>query len=892
MKRLIVMILLLVSAQAVLATDVSGTLGVTTTWIKTESPYNLTTTVTVPAGGTLTIEPGVVVNVDNQRIICRGVLTARGTETDSIIISGGGIDLVRSGVHRLQYVRISGSIKETDEAHGGGLVCDGSIARLSHCVITRNEVNSYDSVYGSGPQRDGGGVEVADGSSIALEHCTISNNKAWSIFQGGVTITSSGTGGGMFIHTDSRVVLRSCVFTGNLVGGYAAAISVSPGSQLQAYNTLIYDNTATLETNNTGLQRVRTAPVNGGGNSELVNCTVTGNTSLDMLVTGVIGATLKNCIVWGNSSWFGPPQTMECTVSWSCVGPDTAALPGDGNIVAIPMYVDSANGDFSLAPGSPCMDIGDPTSPTDNDGTRADMGVRDASDIAIPQFSALPTIRITEGTTDSLLMANTGGASVTVQSIVLSDRFSTSMTFPLEITAGGTLIVPIAYTGPDSITGTAVVTSDDPNRSEVTVILRGVSDQIVNPVVMTSTWTTANSPYTIEEPVIVPYGETLTIEPGVVVIQKPEAILTIQGAIHVNGTEENMVVFNADSGSTRASIILDGTDSCWFNWTTIRDGRSANGGGVGITRTDCSVTFNDCQFIENSAYYSYISNRIEIFVGDGGAIWVGAAAKVRVSRCEFVGNSGVFSAVLWTGSGAQLTVNHSIFRQSRHPSVAYNPQETQRVIFVGEGTTMTMDHCTFSMNQQIDLYSEGTVVLSNSILNGIADVGVRTMNYCLTAVKEDLTGEGNIVTDPLFNNPATGVLSLKWGSPCIDAGDPSLTDPDGTRTDIGAIYFPHGVGVESITPAVFTLSQNAPNPFNPVTTIPFSLKTASDASLSIYNVQGQLVKTLVSGHHTVGQHTAVWNGTTNNGRQVASGVYFYRLVTDQGTRVRRMTLVR
>jgi hypothetical protein len=83
-------------------------------------------------------------------------------------------------------------------------------------------------------------------------------------------------------------------------------------------------------------------------------------------------------------------------------------------------------------------------------------------------------------------------------------------------------------------------------------------------------------------------------------------------------------------------------------------------------------------------------------------------------------------------------------------------------------------------------------------------------------------------------------------------------------------------------PTVFSLNQNAPNPFNPVTVIRYAIPRVPGAKLlparlAIYNTKGQLVKVLVSRKQNCGYYSAVWNSRSDNGRMVASGLYFYRL---------------
>jgi hypothetical protein len=89
------------------------------------------------------------------------------------------------------------------------------------------------------------------------------------------------------------------------------------------------------------------------------------------------------------------------------------------------------------------------------------------------------------------------------------------------------------------------------------------------------------------------------------------------------------------------------------------------------------------------------------------------------------------------------------------------------------------------------------------------------------------------------------------------------------------------------------LDSNYPNPFNPETTLRFSLSKADpQARLIIYNSKGQRVKTMLSGNAAKGSHSLVWNGKDDNGVAVASGVYFYRLQTDGKTLSRKMLLLK
>jgi membrane-bound inhibitor of C-type lysozyme len=89
-----------------------------------------------------------------------------------------------------------------------------------------------------------------------------------------------------------------------------------------------------------------------------------------------------------------------------------------------------------------------------------------------------------------------------------------------------------------------------------------------------------------------------------------------------------------------------------------------------------------------------------------------------------------------------------------------------------------------------------------------------------------------------------------------------------------------------------SLAQNYPNPFNPSTTIKYSVKDNAHVSLKIYNVAGQLVRTLVNSDMKAGAYTEIWNGRSDSGNPVSSGVYFYKLVTKNFTMTKKMVLLK
>lgn len=88
------------------------------------------------------------------------------------------------------------------------------------------------------------------------------------------------------------------------------------------------------------------------------------------------------------------------------------------------------------------------------------------------------------------------------------------------------------------------------------------------------------------------------------------------------------------------------------------------------------------------------------------------------------------------------------------------------------------------------------------------------------------------------------------------------------------------------------LDQNYPNPFNPATTIDFHLASAGKTVMKIYDVRGNLVRTLLDEPVPAGPHSVVWDGTDNSGRKVASGSYFYQLETNDRLMTKKSLLIK
>jgi len=120
------------------------------------------------------------------------------------------------------------------------------------------------------------------------------------------------------------------------------------------------------------------------------------------------------------------------------------------------------------------------------------------------------------------------------------------------------------------------------------------------------------------------------------------------------------------------------------------------------------------------------------------------------------------------------------------------------------------------------------------------------------------------------------------------------------NSDVSGLAFKGYTGVKEeedesgdvALPENFTLFQNYPNPFNPTTVIKFSLPEDSWVKVEVFNLLGQKVKTLADKPVKKGMCEFVWDGKNQKGKEVASGIYFYKVKTDKFSDVKKMIMIK
>ena len=224
------------------------------------------------------------------------------------------------------------------------------------------------------------------------------------------------------------------------------------------------------------------------------------------------------------------------------------------------------------------------------------------------------------------------------------------------------------------------------------------------------------------------------------------------------------------------------------------------------------------------------------------------------------------------------------------PSAATNGAVEVSYIVTDEGGAIALLTFNITVNQALSFGGFGKIV--------------PTASHDLVKIREFVVGQR--VESLALPEASGGTAPLTYSlSPALPAG---LAFDAATRTIAGtprvaseAVYTYTVTDANGATaslslqtlPAAFSLADNFPNPFNPATTIKYALPQAADVELTVYNVVGQPVRTLVAEHQSAGRYVVEWDATNDSGHSLAAGMYFYRLqVGEEFREVKKMLLIK
>ncbi len=416
----------------------------------------------------------------------------------------------------------------------------------------------------------------------------------------------------------------------------------------------------------------------------------------------------------------------------------------------------------------------------------------------------------------------------------------------------------------------------------------------------------------------------------------------------VNGAESCIL----DGGSNDSVIIIENSDNSVISGFTIQNGLTSYGGG-GI-KISGSPLIEECVIQNNSATRGggiYVTgspiienNTIQnnsVTVAGGGIISYGGEMVINNNLIS-QNHSDIYGGGIHIEDSEDVTIINNHIKDNcavangggacfyaegyggtfNNNLVVNNTSEYNSAIFFSFGnyTLISNTIANNSINDQglVFGYSCNAVLINNIIWNNAdqeifvgpdANVEVR---YC--DVQGGWEGEGNIDVIPRFHGQEYGDYSITGFSQCVGAGIEEIEingtwyyapefdiegtirpDPVGSNPDIGAYENFNGVPYISAENNMLLKSgyqlRNYPNPFNPSTTISFSVPQNSDfVNLEIYNLKGQKVVNLpvilsdaqhcIEGTGKI-KYSVIWDGTDENNQPVSSGIYFYKLIIDK-----------
>jgi hypothetical protein len=443
------------------------------------------------------------------------------------------------------------------------------------------------------------------------------------------------------------------------------------------------------------------------------------------------------------------------------------------------------------------------------------------------------------------------------------------------------------------------------------------------------TWNASGNPYIVEHSITVTAGKTLTINPGVEVYCSGYDSISIYGGLYVLGNVMDSVIFaplstniwngiffmpgaldNSEIAYARiwgasVGVTISGADAGIHNSTIVGESRS-------LTLFYAAGTFADntisCTFLTPTAVYmlksdakllrnTITSSNTDIELS-GYAIYA-LYCSYAVIDYNYIQSQGVGEVYgILCDNCDYIQLKHNLVESvSTRISSGISGVDSYQP-FLLNNTVVT---ASASVDKGISCFNTHAII-TNCIVTGDGNsIGIYCLNsnptitynnvwYHGTNYQGCTPGEGSISLNPLFVGGIPYSYHLNPESPCIDVGNPNYSDPDGTRSDMGAFYYPH-VAVSSNRqtnlPLHHQLEANYPNPFNSETIIPFAVSQRAQVTLEIFNVLGQRISVLMNRVLDAGEYRVSWSAGS-----LPSGIYFCKMEAGEETFRQKIVLLK
>jgi predicted outer membrane repeat protein len=428
---------------------------------------------------------------------------------------------------------------------------------------------------------------------------------------------------------------------------------------------------------------------------------------------------------------------------------------------------------------------------------------------------------------------------------------------------------------------------------------------------VSGTWTAENSPYMINGNIVVPDGQTLAIEPGVIVAIRGPYYIRVDGCVLAEGTAEENILFThsnptvwwngIDFEDTPATNDTSRFSYCTFQYGYAQSAEPFNSGGAMAVKDFGKLKITNCTFQHNKA-----DQMGATYYPTSGAIALWNSSPL-IQNCIFRYNyAGTFGGAIFAYENSKPVISGCLFYENstEYYAGAIGFDEDSKGLLIN----CTMAGNTAGYGGALAFYTNSSPELVNNIIWG----NTATMSgnqvyieypssmpgfyYC--DIEDGIGGFGgvpfngdylfNLEEDPMFSsNPDEPVYYLTVESPCINEGTPDTSAwfypqylPEEClcgnpriyygRIDMGAYEIFYGAIEEDHT-SMENLAVK-PNPFRNSTQLTFELTNPEHLVLEVYNAVGARVAVLEKGFFASGPHTLPWDA-----RGLIDGIYFCRL---------------
>ena len=338
---------------------------------------------------------------------------------------------------------------------------------------------------------------------------------------------------------------------------------------------------------------------------------------------------------------------------------------------------------------------------------------------------------------------------------------------------------------------------------------------------------------------------------------------------------------------------------CLFSTLTVRHCVFSDGYAIGdgaITANFSTIEITDCDFLRNASFnegagaiYCWETNAMisgckfmdNVAEDDGGGMWI-INGSVSLTDCLFVSNHAL--GQYYEASGGALMFFGQ--QQSSHliSNCTFYGNIGDNTIHVDEGEELAIENTIIAFNQGSSLFVYNEVAPGLTCCDIYGNIGGDWVDL----IQDQFGVQGNIAEDPQFCDVASGNCALMSSSPCAEENN--LECGQIGALPVGCIV--DAIGEETTPNGPVAFFRIHPNPFNPQTTISFSVDRTRHVVISVYDMKGLRVAVLADQIFRAGMHEAEWNGSDSSGQPVASGTYVVRLETDGVVRLQKISLLR